>query len=199
VVLFLALEPPRHRPSTKALRCPPNRGKTKESRHPRYYKRRRGAVQAASVHRTLLGDRHRPEQCRSGRCDRKVALCEVAFRPSSTSTSRVCRRSGEALCEVVHDVHDVHDVAHAAQAPRTERRTRGGRRRRSRCTSSCRLIGRETPPPAALTEGRPSGRLPRSSRAVDVRAPLQPTYVVSVVRRGRVNVAGVAVTSTTCQ
>ena len=142
-------------------------------------------------------------------------LCEVAFRPSSTSTSRVWRRSGEALCEVVHDVHDVMTSVTLRRPPGTDRRTRGGRRRRSRCTSFCWLpgygqpssrgarisavIGRETPPPAALAEGRPSGRLPRSSRAVDVPAALRPTYVVSVVRCGRVNVVGVAITSTTCQ
>ena len=49
---------------------------------------------------------------------------------------------------------------------------------------------RETPRPAKLAEGRPSGWLPRSSRAVDVPAALQPTYVVCVVRRGRVNDVG---------
>lgn len=58
---------------------------------------------------------------------------------------------------------------------------------------------RETPRPAELAEGRPSRPAPHSSRAVDVPAALQPTYVVSVVRPGRVNVAGAAVTSTTCR
>ena len=82
-------------------------------------------------------------------------------------------------------------------------------------TSSCRLAGlwstieralgsqlwsaRETPRPAELAEGRPSGQLSLSSRAVDVPAALQPTYVVSVVQLERVNAAGIAVTSSTCQ
>ena len=86
--------------------------------------------------------------------------------------------------------------------PGTHRR----RRRRSRSRDSCRLAevwsaieraprisavvgARDSTACRLPAEGRPSGRLPRlPSRAVDVPSALQPTYVVSVVRRGRVDV-----------